>query len=79
MRVNFDGVRRFRLIPVYWEATMTTIEFFYLAICVAAFFAFALSLEYNSSSWKSWKRSQTAAKVVTQAGESVASEKKLAA
>jgi hypothetical protein len=41
---------------------MTTIESYYLALCIAAMCLFALSLGYNAVSWKSWKESRTTAK-----------------
>ena len=37
---------------------MTTMEFYYLAVCVGAVCVFAVALGYNSWSWKTWDRSQ---------------------
>jgi hypothetical protein len=37
---------------------MTTIEFYYLMLCMSAFAVFAVMLSYNAMSWKSWKQAQ---------------------
>ncbi len=39
---------------------MTTIEFFYLTLCLVAFAAFACALAYNAVSWKSWSAQRAA-------------------
>lgn len=48
---------------------MTTIEAFYLAMCVTALSAFAIALSYNAWSWKRWKSSQNAAGAVVEKSE----------
>ncbi|WP_409562385.1 hypothetical protein [Hyphomicrobium sp. MC8b] len=58
---------------------MTTIEFYYLAICIGAMCLFAFALSYNAISWKSWKQSQTAKSSAAGAGEHVKPQEKLAA
>ncbi|MBS0252154.1 MAG: hypothetical protein JSR78_13930 [Proteobacteria bacterium] len=58
---------------------MTTIEFYYLALCVGALCLFAVALGYNATSWKSWKQSQAAEPVANEAGRHVTSQTKLAA
>jgi hypothetical protein len=36
----------------FLEATMTTVEFYYLAVCISAISVFGISLAYNAWSWK---------------------------
>jgi hypothetical protein len=48
----------------FWEAVMTTIEAFYLAICLAALSVFAIALAYNAWDWRRWKSSQNVGTVV---------------
>lgn len=62
MRINSGAPWALTLFPIVWEAAMTTIESYYLALCIAAMCLFALSLGYNATSWKSWKDSRTTAK-----------------
>jgi len=51
MSVNFAWtcVSRFALLT--WEATMTEVEFYYLAMCIGAFLVFAITLAYSTWSW----------------------------
>lgn len=58
---------------------MTTIEAFYLAMCVAALTVFASALSYNAWSWKRWKSSQDATAVVEKPEERNLPKTKLAA
>jgi hypothetical protein len=58
---------------------MTTIEAYYLAVCVAALSVFAIALAYNAWSWKSWKSSQSAEVLATKPQTREVPQTKLAA
>ncbi|MFA5955502.1 hypothetical protein [Hyphomicrobium sp.] len=58
---------------------MTTIESYYLALCIAAFFIFGIGLSYSTWSWKSWKDSQTTVDAMPERTAHVKPQTKLAA
>lgn len=58
---------------------MTTIEFYYLALCVGALSLFAVALSFNAASWKSWKKSQETESAAKDEGRHVTPQAKLAA
>jgi hypothetical protein len=57
---------------------MTTIESYYLAVCVTAITVFAITLAYNTASWKSWKLSRDVKNVAPGSAARVKPETKLA-
>jgi hypothetical protein len=79
MRVNSGGAIDFTLASVFLEATMTTIESYYLALCIAAFFVFGIGLSYSTWSWKSWKNSRTTVDASAELSAQMKPQTKLAA